>query len=416
MDTAPALTTQNSAVSSPQPLSTIEDHAVQFTGSGSEYFRIWIVNLLLILVTLGIYMPWAKVRKTKYFYGNTLLNGDALDYHADPRKMLRAYLIVGGFFIAFSVAAQFSGVAYAIAIGFYIVLWPILYRASQRFRLANTSWRGIRGEFRGSTMKEAYWCLGLPLLLAFLPLLVITLGVDPEAANEAAREAAKAGQKPADPFEGPMGAIFGAAMLVLGLFYLAVPFFLWRIERFVLGHSAWGPLQTQMRADVGRYYGVFIQWIGVSIGLMIGVGIAFAIGALIFGASMGRGNWGVMGLIGLIGLMLMGIFVNAFLKGFLTAKLQNLVWSQTGNRHVRFVSRLAVGGYCWLQFKNFLLLMLTLGLYWPFAVIANRRMRLEAVTLRTRVALEQIVSAAQRKDGEAAGDAAMDVFDFDLGF
>jgi uncharacterized membrane protein YjgN (DUF898 family) len=57
-----------------------------------------------------------------------------------------------------------------------------------------------------------------------------------------------------------------------------------------------------------------------------------------------------------------------------------------------------------------------LGLYWPFAVIANRRMRLEAVTLRTRVALEQIVSAAQRKDGEAAGDAAMDVFDFDLGF
>ena len=33
---------------------------ISFTGSGSEYFRIWIVNLLLTFVTLGLYYPWAK--------------------------------------------------------------------------------------------------------------------------------------------------------------------------------------------------------------------------------------------------------------------------------------------------------------------------------------------------------------------
>eukprot|EP01031_Cornospumella_fuschlensis_P012127 gene12127-14827_t len=33
---------------------------IEFTGSGSEYFRIWVVNLLLLLVTVGIYYPWAK--------------------------------------------------------------------------------------------------------------------------------------------------------------------------------------------------------------------------------------------------------------------------------------------------------------------------------------------------------------------
>jgi Bacterial protein of unknown function (DUF898) len=45
----------------------IRDHRldVRFTGSGSEYFRIWIVNLLLMLVTLSLYYPWAKVRRLR---------------------------------------------------------------------------------------------------------------------------------------------------------------------------------------------------------------------------------------------------------------------------------------------------------------------------------------------------------------
>ena len=43
-----------------------------FTGNASEYFGIWIVNLLLSIVTFGIYTAWAKVRRLRYFYGNTL--------------------------------------------------------------------------------------------------------------------------------------------------------------------------------------------------------------------------------------------------------------------------------------------------------------------------------------------------------
>jgi uncharacterized membrane protein YjgN (DUF898 family) len=37
----------------------------EFRATGSEYFRIWIVNLLLTLVTLGVYSPWAKVRRLR---------------------------------------------------------------------------------------------------------------------------------------------------------------------------------------------------------------------------------------------------------------------------------------------------------------------------------------------------------------
>ena len=35
---------------------------LQFNGKGFEYFKIWIVNIFLTIVTLGIYSAWAKVR------------------------------------------------------------------------------------------------------------------------------------------------------------------------------------------------------------------------------------------------------------------------------------------------------------------------------------------------------------------
>ena len=44
------------------PMSTfmpqnIDAHPLEFTGSGGEYFRVWIVNVLLGILTLGFYTP-----------------------------------------------------------------------------------------------------------------------------------------------------------------------------------------------------------------------------------------------------------------------------------------------------------------------------------------------------------------------
>ncbi|MBW1865812.1 MAG: DUF898 family protein [Deltaproteobacteria bacterium] len=36
----------------------------EFSGSGSEYFKIWLVNIILSVITIGIYSAWAKVRST----------------------------------------------------------------------------------------------------------------------------------------------------------------------------------------------------------------------------------------------------------------------------------------------------------------------------------------------------------------
>ena len=58
------------------------------SGSG-EYFRIWIVNLLLTVATLGIYSAWAKTRRLQYFYRNTHLAGASFDFRGDPKAILR---------------------------------------------------------------------------------------------------------------------------------------------------------------------------------------------------------------------------------------------------------------------------------------------------------------------------------------
>ncbi len=51
----------------------------EFTGTAEEYFKIWIVNVGLTIVTFGIYSAWAKARKKRYLYGNTRLRGTAFE-------------------------------------------------------------------------------------------------------------------------------------------------------------------------------------------------------------------------------------------------------------------------------------------------------------------------------------------------
>ena len=77
----------------PDPFSA---EPVSFTGTGGEYFKIWIVNLALTIVTLGVYSAWAKVRRLQYFYRHTRLAGAGFDYHGDPIAILKGRIIARG--------------------------------------------------------------------------------------------------------------------------------------------------------------------------------------------------------------------------------------------------------------------------------------------------------------------------------
>src|SRR3977135_3565979 len=95
-------------------------HPVEFTADTGEYFRIWIVTLALTIVPLGIYSPWAKVRKRRYFYGHTRIDGEAFEYRANPLAILKGRLI------AVAAIAVFYGVGYFAPLYQWLPWIPLL--------------------------------------------------------------------------------------------------------------------------------------------------------------------------------------------------------------------------------------------------------------------------------------------------
>jgi uncharacterized membrane protein YjgN (DUF898 family) len=227
--------------------------AMRFTGSGSEYFRIWIVNLLLILVTIGLYYPFAKVRRLRYFYGNTQLGGEEFDFHGNPWRMLRGFLLMAAFAGAYALGSRASAWAALVALVAMAAIWPALFRASMQFRLANTSWRGLRFQFLGTTA-DAYRAMW-PMLLALLMYLGAFAFIAPHEGD--ARGAAP------NPL---LGVIAGAgALLAMAL----TPWF--SLKRYQHGHYALGPVRTELRVGARPFYGVFLKSAGLSLLFLVPV-------------------------------------------------------------------------------------------------------------------------------------------------
>ncbi|MGI9330977.1 MAG: DUF898 family protein, partial [Gammaproteobacteria bacterium] len=126
-----------------------------FSGSASDYFRIWIVNLCLTIVTLGIYSPWAKVRRNKYLYGHSHLAGASFDYHARPAAILKGRLIAIAMLAVYLVTSAVAPL-FSLVIGLLIALAvPWLLVRSRMFAMHNTSYRNVRFRFP-PIYKQAY--------------------------------------------------------------------------------------------------------------------------------------------------------------------------------------------------------------------------------------------------------------------
>ncbi|GAA5314990.1 MAG: hypothetical protein AseanaTS_01940 [Candidatus Pelagadaptatus aseana] len=149
----------------------------KFTGNGSEYFKIWIVNILLTIVTLGIYSAWAKVRNKRYFYSNTDLDGSRFEYLASPISILKGRLIAVAFFAIYTLAGNFFpplGIALFLVL---IVFLPWMVVRSLAFNARYSAYRNIRfnfkGDIKGALMAFIVWpVLGALTLGILMPLAV----------------------------------------------------------------------------------------------------------------------------------------------------------------------------------------------------------------------------------------------------
>lgn len=383
----------------PRPASL---HTIRFTGSGSEYFRIWIANLLLTLVTLGLYYPWAKTRKLRYFYGNTIVIGHPLGFHGNPRQMLRGFLLVSLLMVLYGVAGRASPVSGAVAGLILAAVWPALLRSSLQFRLSQTSWRGLRFHFTGS-LKGAY--------MAFLNPMMIGVGV-------MLLSGVLLAFLPRDTSKVVMPIALTGVLLLSGM--ALTPYVIWRIKRYQHAHYALGPLQTSFKATYGKVLAIFLK--AGLLTLVAAAGLALAGGLL--GSVLGGGHLGtrpdprqLLSGVAMMLPVLVGYIVltQVIVAPYFSVNLQNLVWSHTGNRVVRFKSHLKWSDMVGLALKNWILIMFTLGLYWPFAAVSQARARLQAIVIHTRQDPDMLVGQARQASHPATGDLAADPVDIDVG-
>jgi uncharacterized membrane protein YjgN (DUF898 family) len=128
---------------------------LQFTGRGSEYFRIWIVGALLSLLTLGVYSAWAKVRSQQYLYRHTWLDGTSFEYLAEPRELLRGRLLLASVLsLVFAVQVLFAPASVFVLL-LLLAATPWVVVRSVAFRAKSSAFRNVRFGF-AAPLRGAY--------------------------------------------------------------------------------------------------------------------------------------------------------------------------------------------------------------------------------------------------------------------
>ncbi len=156
----------HAAVAPPTEKKPLKYLHFKFTGRAGEYFRIWIVNVLLSILTLGIYSAWAKVRTKTFFYRHTWVDDTSFDYHADPRRILIGRIIIGTAFAALFISQYYAPVVYGILVCGLFLMMPWIVIKALSFNARNSSYRNVRFSFVGK-LSEAFWVqVGLPICCA----------------------------------------------------------------------------------------------------------------------------------------------------------------------------------------------------------------------------------------------------------
>ncbi|GGL71258.1 hypothetical protein GCM10010840_06730 [Deinococcus aerolatus] len=355
---------------------TVTEYPVTFTGTAQEYFRLWIVNIALTFVTLGLYLPWARVRNRQYFYGHTWVDGQNFEYRASPAALLRGYLLVAALFLAYAVSGQFESTQWVagVLVLIYGAAYPLLVRQSMRFQAVNTVHRGLRFRFHG-TVGRAY--------VAYL----VTNFVAGISAG------------------------------------LALPWAWYMQRRYQTEGLAYGAARATFRGDVGPFYLIGLTALGLTLagGVILGVPLFALAAALLSGFDAGLLDSG--------NILSSGLWLAALVAGYLAVLILYVVaWQYVrGATMVYMLNNVELGGVfrtratfspwrlVWISVSNSAARVLTLGLASPWAAVRQTRYILGGVTVRAIAPLDDFV-AGVGGEASAFGEAATELLDIQVGF
>jgi uncharacterized membrane protein YjgN (DUF898 family) len=331
----------------------------EFTASGAEYFRIWVVNLLFTLLTAGIYSAWAKVRKKRYFYGSTKFDGATFDYFASPRAILNGRIIAFAVFVVYALAGDLypqSHFAF-IAVGGLALPWLVVRALG--FNARNSAWRGLRFDFTATTRQA------ITVYIGYFLIVVLTLG-------------------------------------------LAYPWFVARQKAFVIASHALGKSRFGCDMPARALYGIYIRASGLMMLLvapLVGL-MTFAVAKLTVAENL---EWLKVGLL-LVPMYAAYVAVYAYSQ----ARTQNLMWNSAYGPGMRFSSTLSAVRLARIYIGNIVVAACSAGLLIPWAVVRTMRYRLEQFAVVVEGDPVHEASPALARVG-ATGQELGDFFNLDLG-
>ena len=113
------------------------------------------MNLALSIVTVGVFSAWAKVRRERYFYGNTWVAGAPFQYLASPINILKGRAIAVVLLTVYAGAGQLSLAAQPVVLLIILLATPWLLVSALRFRARYSAWNSLNFRFTGSLGESA---------------------------------------------------------------------------------------------------------------------------------------------------------------------------------------------------------------------------------------------------------------------
>jgi uncharacterized membrane protein YjgN (DUF898 family) len=403
----------------------IEAHQLAFSGRGFEFFRVWIVNVLLSVVTLGFYTPVARRRTARYFFDHTQVAGSPLEFTAALRKMVLGFLIFVLLYLAYKFAANTGhSTAASVFILAAALMAPYIWGSAMRFRLGSTRWRGLQLQFSAS-WKEVYLA-SWPIFAMAAVWVLVTFALRSLAPDlPTPRRPSVPGAVPAPALNLPqvtleMWAVIGLGVVLSVLCVIRLEF---NYKSLLVLRAGIGNQRGRWKPVYGDFVKVWVATIGVFLlSVLLAFGLLFLLG-LMLGASQtmltnvrGMGPKMIVFIaLATIGFVLVLILASAPARAYREARMFQLIWSNVGLSQVaRFKCALKTRSYVLLRLKNIVLTLLSLGLYRPFARVSEYRMKVESVTLHVKGGVDQLVGQLITQQKEGLGDALADAAGLDL--
>ena len=248
----------NSGTAPASTVPPVQELSLEFRGSSREYFKIWIVNLCLTLLTLGIFSAWAKVRKKRYLYAHTTLDGTPFQYLAQPVPILKGRLIAAAGFLVYYLSRNVFTSLLPWVLGVALIAAPWVIARSTAFRARYSAFRNMTFHFDAGYLATVKALYAWGLIPAVVVGIIFSWNGEPW--------------------------ILAVASLIFGI---AFPFWLCHLKKFIVEHMQFGGRRGAFSATGGQFFGIYFTAGLIMVGLTIPLGVF----AFILAAGQHSGLW-----------------------------------------------------------------------------------------------------------------------------